>query len=370
VIEEHLFGGRVVAVWHFEKEVPRFDLVERSSRPLPGVLDDDFVRPRPLFRETDEERHRADVDLLAILHGHALPGRDALAAYERAVGTAAIFDEEIVVHANQQRVFARNLRVIDDDVVVGCAADRPIGRLALRKIELAYHRLMLFGAAACRRLCRRLHGDGNSERLCNLQKEPDRDRHRAERHDHARIGRHRALRRDARVTDRDARRRAEIGDRHLIASEHRVRFGDGGMLNDETRSRRIAADDELGWRVVLPARHQHEAYRRVRERYLRLADGERRNEVEGNRLSRRDGASPRRRGPLTVVREDELPVPLMNDARVMGGYAGRREDDVTVGGTPDQNGLLSKSGNHGRIESITLSSRCRVPSKFERSGGG
>jgi hypothetical protein len=56
-----------------------------------------------------------------------LSRRNALAAHEGTVGTAPIFDEEIVVHANEGGVFARYLRMIDDDVVVGRAADGAVG---------------------------------------------------------------------------------------------------------------------------------------------------------------------------------------------------------------------------------------------------
>ncbi len=67
VVEQHLHLAGVVAIGHFEAEVPGLDFVERLSRPLTDVLDDDFAGPRCRVGQLDEQRHRADVDLLAVL---------------------------------------------------------------------------------------------------------------------------------------------------------------------------------------------------------------------------------------------------------------------------------------------------------------
>jgi hypothetical protein len=44
----------------------------------------------------------------------------------------------------------------------------------------------------------------------------------------------------------------------------------------------------------------------------------------------------------------------------VGRHTGRRENDVAVGSAPDEDGLFSESGDHARIEVITLFTRCRA----------
>src|SRR3954471_11503304 len=111
------------------------------------ILDDDgYLLPSDL----EHEGHRADEDLLAVLHRHAIAGRDALAADVGAVGAAAIFEEELAARAVQEGVTTRDLRVWDLDVVVGCAADGLLtaatGRAAA-ELELSDDRFVL-GAPA------------------------------------------------------------------------------------------------------------------------------------------------------------------------------------------------------------------------------
>ena len=265
---------------------------------------------------------------------------------------------------------ARNLRVIDDDVVVRRAADRSVRLLALREVELTDDGLVLLGRGGGGRRGCGLHGDGDAERLRDLQKHPDRNRHRAERDDHARVGRHRALRRDACIADRHAGGRSEIGDGHPVARENGVLLGDGRMLNDEARGGRIAADDQLGRRLMLAARHEHEPDGRVRGRHLNLADGKWRHQIEWDGLPGADGAPSRDRRTLPVVGEHELPATLMNDASVMRRHTGRRQHDVAIGSTSDENGLLSESGDHARIEVNTLSRGCRAGKWKGRLCGG
>jgi hypothetical protein len=121
VIEQHLHPRLVVAVRHFEKQVPRLDLVKRLARPVGLIFDDDVD---PTVAEVNQERHRADEDLLAAIHGDALAGREALAAHERAVGAAAILEKDLVPGLDDLRVLGAHLGVVDDDLVVGRAADR------------------------------------------------------------------------------------------------------------------------------------------------------------------------------------------------------------------------------------------------------
>src|SRR5690606_20569584 len=103
---------------------------------------------RAAARGLDHQRHRADEDLLAALDGDLLPGVDALAADERAVRAAAILDEEVAADLVEQRVTARDLRVLDDDVVVRRAAGR-LDRLR-REVDLAEDRLVLLRRGAAR----------------------------------------------------------------------------------------------------------------------------------------------------------------------------------------------------------------------------
>ena len=92
--------------------------------------------------------------LLAVLHGDALAGGDALAADVGAVGAAAVLDEELAALRDDVRVVRRDLRVRDDDVVVGRAADGDESAGELAQVELAEDRAVLparraRGDAAC-----------------------------------------------------------------------------------------------------------------------------------------------------------------------------------------------------------------------------
>ena len=120
VVEQRLHLPGLVAIGHLQDQIPRFDLVERPARPFRRVLDDD----RDLLGlDLNQQRHRADEDLFAACDRDALPRRDALAAHVRAVRAAAVLEEDLVAHSIEPCVFARDLRVIDDDVVSGGAAD-------------------------------------------------------------------------------------------------------------------------------------------------------------------------------------------------------------------------------------------------------
>jgi hypothetical protein len=98
--------------------------------------------------------------------------------------------------------------------------------------------------------------------------------------------------------------------------------------------------------------HQHETNRGVRERDLRLADGERRLEIERHRLPRRDRTTTTGRGPLAVVDEDELTVALVHEPRVVRRHPGHRQDDVAIRSAAYEDGLFAEARYHaGRSES-------------------
>ena len=69
-----------------------------------------------LSADVDEQRHRADEDLLAAGDRHPLARREPLPAYERAVRAAAVLEEELVAGLHDLRVLRADLRVIDDDL--------------------------------------------------------------------------------------------------------------------------------------------------------------------------------------------------------------------------------------------------------------
>ncbi len=71
VVEQGLHLTLVVAVGHLEKEVPGLDLVERLARPRGRSSTTTLTR---LSCDLDDQRHRADVDLLAVGTGTRCPG--------------------------------------------------------------------------------------------------------------------------------------------------------------------------------------------------------------------------------------------------------------------------------------------------------
>ncbi len=91
MVEQGLHLAFVIAIRNLQEEIPRFDFVERLSRPVLRVLDDDVDL---LSGDLDEQRHRPDLDLLAVHDRDALAGLDARAADERAVRRAEVLDED------------------------------------------------------------------------------------------------------------------------------------------------------------------------------------------------------------------------------------------------------------------------------------
>ena len=209
------------------------------------------------------------------------------------------------------RVPARDLRVRDDDVVVRRAADRPVLRRRPREVELPDDRLVLLrragwlpaaaGAGCATAMpndfatCRRsVTGSASGPSTITMRGSTCTG----------------LLRRDPRLADRHAARRSEIGDRHAIARERRVLRRDRGVLDHEValapdRVRRAAGPGAPG----AAPRHQHETDRGMRERNLRLPDRERCLQIERHRLARRYRPPAARRRPLSVVDEDERPLP-------------------------------------------------------------
>jgi hypothetical protein len=129
-----------------------------------------------------------------------------------------------------------------------------------------------------------------------------------------------------------------------------VKRRDPWVLDDEVASSRVAPDEQMSRRrLELAARHQHEPDGRVRERNLRLADVEGRLQVERHGLPRRDGPPAARRGALPVVDEDELPIALVDDARVLRRDAGHRQHDVGICAAAYEDRLLSEAGDHSAV---------------------
>jgi hypothetical protein len=136
---------------------------------------------------------------------------------------------------------------------------------------------------------------------------------------------------------------------------------DGRVLDDQVRLRGIVPDDQLARRSgKLPARHQHEADGGMRDRNLRLADRKRRLQIEGYRLTRRNGPPCTSGWALAIVDEGEHAVSLVHDARMVRGDAGRCEDDVAIGRATNDDRLLAEPRNHRRQEVITPEGECRV----------
>ena len=291
MIEERLHRPLLVAVFDLEEEIPGLDLVERLPRPVRRVLDDD-VHPAGLG-DVNQERHRADVDLLAVLNGDALSGRDALTAHEGAVGRAAVLEEEAVALLHDLRVLRRHLGVLDDDLVVRRATDGDDVRLAeLFQRELADDRAMLpRGVRAAgpsrgsgRRAAlvdlrltrlRRLdagagskpsagdhrYGAGRARRDVHL---PVGEEHReghgdgAEGDDPVGIERRRLITGDLPPGDVGTARRAVVRDHHPVEHHRRVVTADRRVADDQRRARRLAPDGDVPARdLQLARRHEH-----------------------------------------------------------------------------------------------------------------
>ena len=251
-------------------------------------------------------------------------------------------------------MLARDLRVVDDDVVVGRAADRSIWRRALREVELPDDGLVLFRRGARARGGWRGRRHRNAKRLCDLQEQAHLQGDRSENDHHAGIDRHRVVRCDARLPDRHAGGRSEIGQGEPIARQDRVLGSEARVLDDEVRLRGIVADDQLsGGRGELPACHQHQADGGMRDRNLSLPDRERRLQIEWHRGTGRDWLAGAGRGPLTIVHESERAVSLVNDARVVRRNAGSREHDVAVRSATNDDRLFSEPRDHRMQEVIT-----------------
>ncbi len=271
--------------------------------------------------------------------------------------------------ADDLRVTRAHLRVRDDDLVVGRAADRDDAALELRHVELADDRavtargrgaalLLRDGGRGRRGLVRldrrrrravtrgRRRGRRRGERernallrshLQDLREQRDGHGDGAERDDAVRIERHGLVRRDLLTADVRAARRRVIEDHHAIEHHGRVLRADRAVREDDRRARGIATDDDVTALHAreLARRHDHRDDRRVRERDVGLPHGEHGAEVERHGLVRRDGRAIGEARPRASVQEHERAV-LLHDARVLRRDPRSLQHDVASGSAADR----------------------------------
>jgi len=363
VIEQDLVLALVIPIRYLEEQVPGLDLVQRPSRPLAHVGDDDLAAA--LLRDLDHQRHRADVDALAVGDRDLALRRDALAAHVGAVGAAAVLDEDLAAFLDQHGVTARHLRVVQHDVVVGRSSD---GLKRLAEVEVADHRVVLARALPpCRRGRDRSRRRGvdrrcrdrrsrtcglrlrRRQRMRHLHQSLHRYGHRTERHHAVRIEGSRLVRRQLPLPRVRSARRPLVGHHHAVEHQRRVAARDRRVTDDERSLGRLPSHDDVTRRgpgAHRAALHQHQADGRVVEGHVGLAAGEHGPQVEGHRAPRRHRLPACEARARSIVREYELAASLMDDARVLGCNTGPLQHDVAMRGASDEDRLLAKAWNH------------------------
>ncbi len=350
VVEQGLHLARVVPIPNLHQEVPRLDLVQRTPGPLGGVLHDH----RDLLRlYLYQQRHGADEDLLAVLDGYLLPWRNPLAAHVGAIRAAAVLEVELPTDLVKQRVLARNLRVLDLDVVVRRAADGLVcGLPSAAQRDLANDRLVL--RARCR------GGGGCTLTLCcccglaaagkglgQLEHQVHRQRYRAQGEQSIGVYGLRLLWGESAPPEPGPTGGCVIDHRERVQRDGRVVSGHVRVLDDDVRLVGFATKSELsrnGSEATLVHQHHHDCG--MRERYCGLTDDELRAKIERDRRAGCDGRTVGLGRSRAGIDEDELPAALMDDARVLRCHAGTAETDVTTLGRADGDGLLAEAGDH------------------------